>query len=256
MLNSRVARIACLERHGKRLYGHDISWRWPYVSVAKCSAYELSGMPPETQLIETPEIFTLFFVTLGPLKVIGPFAQRTRGVENATAKRIAWRAFAIATVAALVGGFLGRGMLEQWHVSGAALMLAAGIIFFLVALKQLLEQYAPPQAATVAPLPASPLAAAGQIVFPSVLTPYGIAALIALLANSQDTRRTAIIVGLLLLVMSSNLIVMLFARRILTGPVMLTLQVLGAVLGVLQVALSVEIILTAVRLLTTQPAAS
>ena len=193
------------------------------------------------------EIFTFFFVTLGPLKVLGPFAKRTHGLDDATARKIAVLAFAIATVAVVVGGFIGRSLLIKWNVSLAAITLAAGVIFFLVALRQLLEQYEPPHQAEVAPLPASPFRAAMQLVFPVVLTPYGIAAVIASMAASHEAHRTEVIIALLVGVMVLNLIAMLFARRIMVGMGMVVLQLLGAVLGVLQVALSIQVMIVGLQ---------
>jgi hypothetical protein len=38
----------------------------------------------QAPLLSAAEIFTLFFLTLGPLKLIGPFAQRTRGRADLT----------------------------------------------------------------------------------------------------------------------------------------------------------------------------
>jgi small neutral amino acid transporter SnatA (MarC family) len=96
------------------------------------------------------EIFTIFFITLGPLKILGPFAQRTHGLDDATVRQIAVRAFLIATISAIAGGFLGAALLA---------------------------------------------------------------------------------------------IAMLFARRILVGVTIVILQILGAVLGILQAGLAVQIIL-------------
>jgi multiple antibiotic resistance protein len=193
------------------------------------------------------EIFTFFFVTLGPLKILGPFVQRTRGVNNAAVREIAVRAFVIATMAIVVGGLLGRALLPKWHVSPAAMELTGGIVFFLVALKQLLEQYEPPHPAQAEPLPPAPTAAAAQLVFPIVITAYGIAGVIALLAASDRPERTAMILVLLLIVMVLDLLAMLYARRILVGPTIIVLQVLGAVLAVMQVGLSVQLILVGLR---------
>jgi multiple antibiotic resistance protein len=191
--------------------------------------------------LEPAEIFTLFFVTLGPLKVLGPFALTTR--DSPDAARIAWRAFVIATIAAITGGFLGAALLDTWRISFAALMLSGGAIFFLIAIRQLMEQYEPGRRVPTEPLPPSPLAAAFGLVFPVVLTPYGIAAVIALLARSGETARTAVIVGMLMLVMVLDLLAMLYARRILVGLVPILLHVLGAVLAVMQVALSIQFVL-------------
>src|SRR5262249_49790389 len=106
-------------------------------------------------------------------------------MDEAKMKAIAVRAFAIALIAAIVGGLLGAFLVDNWHISIAALTLAGGIIFFLVGLSLVLEQYQLSHAAP-APLQGEPMAAALRIAFPTVVPPYGIAAVIALLANSPD----------------------------------------------------------------------
>jgi multiple antibiotic resistance protein len=59
---------------------------------------------------------------------------------------------------------------------------------------------------------------------------------------------------ILVIVMLLNLLAMLFARELVRPPVLLVLQVLGAVLGVLQVGLAVQIIIRALRDLQVLPA--
>ena len=195
------------------------------------------------------EIFTFLLVMLGPLRILVPFVRRTQGLDEATIRKIAWWMFVIATLAIIVGSLLGRVMLARWHVSVAALRLTGGIVFFLVALRQLLEQYEPPRDVASPPLPASPLAVASRLVFPMVLTPYGIAAVIALVAGSDDVARIVTILGLVSLVMLLDLVAMWFAPRIIVGFAIVVLQVLGAVLAVLQVGLSVQLIIDALRAL-------
>jgi multiple antibiotic resistance protein len=70
---------------------------------------------------------------------------------------------------------------------------------------------------------------------------------IVLLALSTEGGRTEIIVGMVVAVMLLNLIAMLFARRILVGATIVILQILGAVLGILQAGLAVQIILWGLR---------
>src|SRR6516164_4746873 len=66
------------------------------------------------------DIFVLFFLTLGPLKAILPFARSTHGTELAFQRTVAWRAMAIATVIALVVALLAPLVLGNWHVSPPA----------------------------------------------------------------------------------------------------------------------------------------
>ena len=191
---------------------------------------------------------TLFFVTLGPLKLLGPFAQRTRELDEAALRRTALRVFVVALLAVIVGGLVGRAMLARFHVSQPALLITIGIIFFLVALKLVLEQYAAEREAP-APLPAAPMAATLALTFPLVVTPYGIAAVILLIATAADRSRLLTIFVIAAVVMLVNLLAMLFVRQIMRGFVVFILQVLGAVLGVLQVALAVHIVIRGLQLL-------
>ena len=195
------------------------------------------------------EIFTIFFITIGPLKLLGPFVQRTHGLDDAMVRQIAVRAFLMATISAIAGGFLGATLLGNWHISIGAMVIAGGLVFLLVGLRQLLEQYETPHVpdANMPALPASPTAAALKLLFPLVLTPFGIAAVIVLLAMSTESGRTGIIIGMVVAVMLLNLVAMLFARKILVGATILVLQILGAVLAILQAGLAIQIILRGLR---------
>jgi multiple antibiotic resistance protein len=206
----------------------------------------MQGAPETTALIGFGAIFTLFFITLGPLKVLGPFAQFTREADEPTMRKIAVRAFVLALIAVFAGGFAGQVLLKNWGISSSAMLLAGGIIFALVGLSLVLEQYQPAHPAPP-PLPAAPMAAAMRITFPVVVTPYGIAALIVVLANSPHDTRTAGILAILLAVMVLNLLAMLYVRRIMGGITVMVLQIAGAVLGVLQVAVAVDMILRALQ---------
>ena len=206
----------------------------------------MQGLPEASALLGLGVVFVLLFITLGPIKILGPFVQLTRDVDEAKMKQIAVRAFVLAVIAVVVGGFAGRILVQNWQISVAALTLAGGIIFFVVGLRLVLEQYQPAHAAPV-PLPDAPMAAALRIAFPTLVTPYGIAALIALLVNSPDAARTASILAILIGVMVVNLLAMLYARWIVGGVIVLALVIVGAVLGVLQVALAVQMILRGLR---------
>ncbi len=195
--------------------------------------------------LAAPEVFTLLFVTLGPLKLLGPFARATRSIDAGELRGFALRIGALAAMIVIAGGFVGRGLLGNWEVPVEVLQLAAGMILFVVAFRIVLQPYEDREAMT-SPPPAAGRPSVTQLVFPLVLTPYGIAAVIALLAASMGTERTGLIVAMLLAVMVLNVLAMAFVRpllRVLGMP----LQALGAVLGVLQVALALQIMLGALR---------
>jgi len=61
------------------------------VRAEKYEAEEREGAGSSAvAMIGAAQIFTIFFVTLGPLKLLGPFVQRTRGIDEATTRQIAW----------------------------------------------------------------------------------------------------------------------------------------------------------------------
>ncbi|HEX7273204.1 MAG TPA: MarC family protein, partial [Casimicrobiaceae bacterium] len=111
----------------------------------------MKGLPEVSELLGLWTVFILLFVTLGPIKVFGPFMQLTHDADEAMTKRIALRAFALAVIAAVAGGFVGMFLVQNWQISQGALTLAGGVIFLLVGLSLVLEQYKP-EHATPAPL--------------------------------------------------------------------------------------------------------
>lgn len=191
------------------------------------------------------EIFTAFFITIGPLEVFGPFAAQTRDLAPAAIRGIALRVFVLSVVALGAGGWIGRSTVLDWDVSTPALLIAGGVILFLVALRIVLQPYDSALRAPSPPLPAAPLAAALEFAFPSVITPYGLAVLVAMLAATQDTGRIGLIFAIAFAVLVLDLLAMLFARIVMRGWVLLGMRLLGTVMAVLQVALAVQMILRA-----------
>lgn len=197
------------------------------------------------------QVFTLLFLMLGPFKIIGPFLKITQGADDRLARQIALWATIFAALALLVAGVLGETFLSSYGVPLPVLALAGGIILFLVALKNVLEQFESPE-------PSHDTAAARQdavmkvalrpLAFPSIVTPYGIAALIVFLAFSQTLEARLTIGAVVVVIMALNLAVMLVARR-LPAVVTIVLTILGAVLGVVQVAIGLQIINNALRTL-------
>ena len=90
------------------------------------------------------DITILFFLTLGPLKAILPFARATRGAERAFRRAVAWRAVVIATVIVLGVALIGPLALTNWHVSVPAMLITCGIILFYQALQITMQTPAGP----------------------------------------------------------------------------------------------------------------
>jgi multiple antibiotic resistance protein len=212
------------------------------------SFFELRVMDsPAIRDLPASQIFTFFFLMLGPLKSIGPFAVLTAKAEPPLMRRLAVAGTAIATVAVIAGAFVGRGLLDKWQVSLSALTLAAGVILTLVALKSILEAYssAPPHPG---PERLSMRLAANPIAFPILITPYGLAAAVLFLSLQPD--QTPIIIAMLVGIMLLNLVFLIFSRPLLRylGT---TLAIIGTLLSVFQVALGIQIIYYAIKMART-----
>ena len=204
-------------------------------------------------LMLTPgKIFTFFFVMLGPLKILGPFVRSTFEMDIAESRRLAFKGVLIACLAGALAAVVGQRIIMNWGLSSSALLLAAGLIMLLIALRAILSQFQPPAPSVVnendpGGSKISPL----SLAFPNIVTPYGVAALILLLGASEGSRDLNIF-GIFLGVMLINFVAMWFARPILkytSGA----LQILSALFGVLQVALAIQLLIGGFRLLGVVP---
>ena len=219
------------------------------VDTSSASAAEAASSQEQIKQFPLIYVLTFMFLMLGPFKIIGPFAKLTKGADAALTRQIAVQAILFSSIALLVAAFTGQYILTRYSIPLPILALAAGIILFLVALQNTLQQFVPPtHHSELAAAPTPTLKQALTIAFPTIVTPYGIAAVIVFLAFSQDLQGRLAIGAGVLVIMLLNLIVMLNVKRI--GLVWsITLAILGAVISIIQVALGLQIINNSLRAL-------
>ena len=197
------------------------------------------------------KIFTFFFLTLGPKAVIGPFARNTATLETTTRRRVALATTGISLLSIVIAATIGVRVLHNWGISTGALLIAAGIILFLIALDSIRDKYQPlDDSRKVAAAPqVSVRRMAFNLAFPYVVSPFGVAVVILVLTSRPAAVPIEPILAMLGGIMLLNLIVMLNAHRIATSAYIAPIfAVLGAVLGVLQAALGVQAVLVGLRL--------
>ena len=215
---------------------------YPEAALARADVTEL-------RQLSSAEIFAMLFLMLGPFKIIGPFLKITQTSDTAIVRRTALQATAFAGTALFLAAALGEHFIVKYDIPLPVLALSGGIILFVVALQKILQQPEPTdETATAAPPAASMRAAMMPLAFPTIATPYGIAALIVFVSMAPDVQAVAQIGGIVLVIMLLNLIVMLTARsyQVIASVV---LPVLGAILGVIQVALGLKVIVVSLRAL-------
>jgi multiple antibiotic resistance protein len=185
---------------------------------------------------------------LGPFKIVVPFAKITRNATPAFARNIAIRATIYSTLALLIAGLLGEKILSNYGIPMPILALSAGIILFLVALLNTIKQFEPHAADMQFEENPTLNMAMNPLAFPSIVTPYGLAAVIVFLSIAPDMNSKLTVAGVVLGIMVLNLIIMLLTRYIFK-PLALILGLLGAILGVIQVALGLMVIYNQIKIL-------
>lgn len=192
------------------------------------------------------QILTFLFLMLGPFKIIAPFAKITLGADKSLTKKIAFRSILYSSIALLLAGSLGETILSKYGIPIPILALAGGIVIFIVALLDIIKQFSPQEAPGTNPITPSLKMAMNPLAFPTIVTPYGIATIIVFLSMFSDTKSQLMIVAIIIGIMLLNLVTMLVTKRIFKY-LSVVLPILGAVLGIVQVALGLLIIYNQVK---------
>ena len=192
------------------------------------------------------KLLPLLFMMIGPIKLIPTFAMLAGKLDAPLRWRLALRSAVFAMLAATLAILAGFPILSGWGASPASLAAAAGLLLLLASLPQALgkEHATPPTAPTneqqVKAMAVSPLA------FPLILPPYAVGVLVLFAAYEPTLSMKLSVIGAVFVLMLLNFAAMIYARQLLGWIGVTTFQVLGAVFGVLQIALAIEMILWAV----------
>jgi multiple antibiotic resistance protein len=197
--------------------------------------------PPLTT-ISAGEMLAFLFLLLGPIKIVGPFVKLTRGAEPRLCRQLAVRGILLAAGALGAAAIFGEKVLDNFRIGVPVLAITGGLILFLAALNTVMQQFRGPAGGDADNAPLSLNLAASPLAFPIIVTPAGIAAVIIFVTLSPDLVGKLTIGLLLLVILILDLIAMLYARAVLKW-LALPLYILGVVLGVIQVALGLNIIL-------------
>lgn len=210
--------------------------------------------------LELAYVFTIFMLTLGPIKVIPAFAAL---VGDATPKQVwtvALRGIAWATGISLFIAFGVTRVQESWQVSLDAIRIAGSILLFMSAAATI-SQVTRPQAPVAVPAPSTLDAAALRraafmpVAIPIIVTPWGVVAILLFMRLAErEPGGVAGVVGVLLVVMALNFAGMLFARRVMKTVGFATFQLLGWIFGIMQCGLAVQVMLISLRSLGIVPA--
>lgn len=194
------------------------------------------------------KLFPLLFNMMGPIGVIPLFASLTAKLDRPVRTGMALRATLLSLAALAVAVFVGAGVLDAWGISRGSLILAAGLIVTLSALQPLLfKQKAASAGDASAPSPRE--LATSPLAFPTIVSPKAVAVLIIFVAYFPAMEAKLAVFAVAGAMLLLNFLGMLAAGWFMATIGMVPLLVLGAVFGVLQVALGVEMLVDGLQAL-------
>jgi multiple antibiotic resistance protein len=192
-------------------------------------------------------IFTIFFMLLGPVKLIPSFAGLTRGTDCRFKRNVAILGAVIASALCAFVALAGATLMGRYRISVDALRISGGLVLLLSALQVIFGK-----GHSSSPSPGTPTAiqlAASPIAVPSIVPPAGIVAiLICIMVAPQYPGMTQAVAICLAIMMVLDFLAMYFIDLIMKTPgLMIVLTVLSSVLVFIQACLATEIFLTALK---------
>jgi multiple antibiotic resistance protein len=189
-------------------------------------------------------IFTIFMLTLGPIKTVPAFFTLTQDQAPTEARALALKGTIVATAVSLVIALAMTVVAARWRISADDLRIAGGILLFIAA-RETIGQFSRP---APPPAPSHKHPAVTPLAIPIIVTPWGVTAILFFSELAYgDQGLLTIVIGILLLIMVLNLIGMLLARQIVACVGMIAFQVLGWIFAVLQAGLAVDAVVTSLR---------
>ncbi len=199
-----------------------------------------------TGSLPLPLLGSLLFTLMGPIALIPQFAAATAGTERALSIRIALVALLTAFVTLGLAVFVGAAAMAKAGTSPSSLIIAAGLILTLTALRSFFGA-----ATRVERDERKPVTAAlgfSPIAIPGIVAPVGVAVLIIFASYFPSTADKLAIMGVVAAIMLLNFAAMLGANWFMTRIGAAPLLVLGAVFGVLQAAMGIEMLISGLKL--------
>jgi multiple antibiotic resistance protein len=192
------------------------------------------------------EIFTLLFATMGPIKVLVTFAEKTVGLDKAVKRRIAINAVWVAAVVGLVFIFFGYIFMEVFKFSTVAMSLAGGLILLIYSIKSILKEPKMGETKGYATDRDAERMAIYPLAIPLMASPMGLVTLTIVSANQGVQLEELILLSVMLLViMTINLAALLSVDFVSKYLSVETLEVANRILALLLAALAMETIVNA-----------
>jgi multiple antibiotic resistance protein len=216
--------------------------------------------------------FTLFFVTLGPVKTMPAFFLLTHKADQRTIWLLALKGTVVATGIALFIALIASGILEKWTVSVDSVAISGGIMLLITSIKALTvfslidipavgtahgeeaEAGEPHTRESLTEMHWLGKPVLSPIAIPIIITPIGVVAILFFAGQAAgDDAFKLQLIEVLLVIMAMNLVAMILAGPIMRSLGLPILEIIGWVFSALQAGLAVQAILAALRRLHIVP---
>jgi multiple antibiotic resistance protein len=181
------------------------------------------------------EAFSILFAVVGPPKILLAFLADTAGTDARHHWRVAFTTTAIALATGLFVIVAGRLLIQLFHISGGALMLASGVILFVHALDLVLGRKQESQH--------DPSNGTQELATAYYANPVAVAYLF-LMADASTLPSSFVLAGAYAAVLALDLAAIAVLGILLHYIRMTYAWVLVRILGVLLAALGVDLIIT------------
>ena len=194
--------------------------------------------------------FVTRFVVIDPPGCAPIYAGLTHGATRAQARSMALRASLIAGIILLIFALFGENLLAALHIELDAFRIAGGIMLFVIALDMVFEKRTERREARAEKVKATPEiedVSVFPMAMPMIAGPGSIATIMLLMARSEGTPQTLVVLGALAAVLLLTLLALVAA-----GPLMKLLgkrseAVITRLLGVLLAALAAQYVIDGLK---------
>jgi small neutral amino acid transporter SnatA (MarC family) len=187
------------------------------------------------------DTFLLLLIGIGPKIALVPFLEVTEGMDTSTKGRVIRKMLTTASVVGVLLIVFGRLLTRLLHFSAGALAVAGGIILLIIAVSMVLksEDSGPEEHSSK---PTDPMSTAVfPLAVPYLLNPAGIVVLVTISAEARSFALSAVVIGLLGVVIVLDVAVFHWASRVSAhldkGRMLVTEKVFGFLLAALAVQL-------------------
>jgi multiple antibiotic resistance protein len=194
------------------------------------------------------EIAMLLFATIGPLKVTIVCASLTAGTPPEFLKKVALRSVLVALIVCVVFAVLGEAILALFKVSIPAFQIGGSIVVLLFSLEMVIgDKEADRNSARPSPArdaePALDIAVC-PLAIPLMASVSGLVAIVSVIAQGNGFSELVFLVVVIVAIMAVDYVCLRSCQFLVKAVGPIALQVIGKLMGVILVALAVELMLT------------